>query len=661
MGRHVTAITLLSAALTSAAFARPGGPLSQEPCSRGRALAVSQPLRTADFTDPSIHVTYYRLRLSITPSPPLLRGIVDATVVCTAESTSTVMFDLAGTMTVDSVLSGGVRVPHAQFLDGFQVHPGRTLRRGDTLTLETRYGGLPVATGYGSFEFSSAAGSPWIWTLSEPYGARDWWPCKDDNSDKADSVDMEITIPAGLRAGSNGRLAGIRDNGDGTTTYHWSERYPIAAYLVSLAVGNFQEYDDWFRYTPADSMPIVNYVLPTAGQSTFPQAEPGALAETPLMLRIFSDTYGLYPFIREKYGHSQFGWGGAMEHQTMTSTTNFAELTIAHELAHQWFGDMITCANWPNLWLNEGFATYSESVFLERAYGVAAYRSHMGDDMTAAMNAQGTLYVQDTSTVAGLFDFKRVYSKGNWTLHMLRHVLGDSLFFRAMRAYAADPRFRYRSATTEGFRSVCEAVSGRNLGFFFDEWVYGEGYPRYTYDWTSAPAAGGFTVAVSLAQAGTSPATPVFSMPVDVRIHGQTGDTTASVFLATSAQTFVLQVPFRPLAVDIDPDRWILRDLTPASAILPTAYVLAQNYPNPFNPGTTITFSLPHRSEARLTVYDALGRVVTVILQQRVEAGNHIVRWEGTDAAGRPVASGTYFLRLTAEDFSQTRRMMLVR
>jgi len=656
MWRNAAAVLVLYAGFTAAGFSGPGGPTLQGTCARGRALALLQPLRGGDFTDPAIHVTYYHLRLSLSESPQLLNGTVDAKVVCTAESTLSVKFDLAGTMTIDSVLSAGSRLQFAQFLEGYQVNLNREIHTGDTLTLETHYQGVPVATGYGSFEFSSADGEPWIWTLSEPYGARDWWPCKDDNSDKADSVDMEITIPTGLKAGSNGRLAGIRDNGDGTTTYHWSERYPIAAYLVSLAVGSFQEFDDWFRYSPTDSMPIVNYVLPTSGGG-----EPGALAETPTMLRIFSDTYGLYPFIREKYGHCQFGWGGAMEHQTMTSTTDFLELTLAHEMAHHWFGDLITCANWPSLWLNEGFATYSESVFLEREYGVAAYHAHMADDMTAAMSAQGTLYVQDTSTVASLFDFNNVYSKGGWTLHMLRHVLGDSVFFRSMRAYVADPRFRYRSATTEGFRSVCETVSGRDLGFFFNEWVYGEGYPRYTYSWTSVPVAGGYGVLVSLSQAGTSPATPVFSMPVDIRLQGTARDTTVSVFFTTASTTVSVHVPYPPDTVSIDPDIWILRDVIQANSILPTAYQLEQNYPNPFNPGTNITFALPHRSDVTLIVYDALGRKIDVVFQGRAEAGRHTARWEGTDASGRPVSSGTYFLRLTAGDYSQVQKMMLVR
>ncbi len=651
---------LLAAALVLPlqAFPQAGIPAYRSPgtCAFKAAAIARTAGPRGEFADPAIHVTHYRLALSFSPSSGVLAGDVAAKVVCAAESLSVVSFDLSGTMTVDSVLGPGGILPHAQFLQGFQVNLGRTYRRGDTLTLDTYYRGVPSATGFGSFEASSSNGAPWFWTLSEPYGARDWWPCKDDNTDKADSVDVLVTVPAPLKAGSNGRLLQAQANANGTTTFHWSERHPIAVYLVSLTAGPFTEIDDWFAYTPRDSMPIVNYVLPDPGPGGT-----GALAETKTMLRIFSDAYGLYPFIDEKYGHTQFGWGGAMEHQTMTSTSNFAESTIAHELAHQWFGDLITCANWPSLWLNEGFAVYSESVFLERSAGAAAYRTHMAAYMTGAMSATGTLYVQDTTTVANLFDPNRVYAKGAWTLHMLRHVLGDSVFFRSLRAYVSDPRFRFRSATTEGFRSVCQSVSGKDLGYFFDEWVFGQGYPRYLYRWASAPSAGGYTVTLTLSQAGSSAATRFFRMPVDVRISAGARDTTFIVDHTSSGQAFTLRVPFLPAALAIDPDTWILRDVTAESALLPETYALQQNYPNPFNPGTWLTFLLPHRSDVTLVVYDVLGREVAVLAKGQFEAGTHPVRWEGTDENGRRAASGTYFCRLTTGPYAETRKMVLAR
>ncbi len=654
---RLSAVLAVILALTAGTRATAQSPQRGRGTCAFKAALTGAPERTrGDFSDPAIHVTHYTLRLRLFPFSGELTGDVSATVVCTADSIASVTFDFSGAMTVDSVIGGGARLPFFQYLQGFQVQLGRTYRRGESLVLDTYYEGAPVPDGFGSFQSTSQDGFPWIWTLSEPYGARDWWPCKDDNSDKADSVDMFVTVPPNLKAGSNGTLLQVAVNADGTSTFHWAERYPIAAYLVSIAATNYTEIDDWFVYAPGDSMPIINYVLPsTAAAGT------GALAETKEMLRVFSEQYGLYPFIREKYGHAEFGWGGAMEHQTMTSTSNYAENTISHELAHQWFGDMITCANWPNLWLNEGFAVYSESVFLEKHAGPAAYLAHIRDGMTSALNAAGSLYVQDTTTTTNLFNSDRVYAKGSWTLHMLRHVLGDSVFFRSLRAYAADPRFRYRSATTEGFRSVCESVSGKDLGYFFDEWVYGEGYPRYSYRWSSAPRTGLYAVTVALSQTGSSAATPFFRMPVDIRIAGASRDTTIAVFNTASGESFSFLVPFSPDSVLVDPDIWILRDVVPPDAVLPEAYTLGQNYPNPFNPGTSVSFSLPHRSDVTLEVYDVLGRNVRVIARGRFEAGTHTVSWDGTDGAGRRVASGTYFYRLTAGDYAETRRMTVLR
>ena len=607
------------------------------------------------FADPDIDVTYYKLDLTVTTAPPLLRGSVIVRASCVRDSIRTVTLDLNGAMRVDSVHSGTVPLLFVQYPLGLTITLERTYVANEQLSLRLFYGGMPVSAGFGSFMFSGQNGVPWIWSLSEPYGARDWWPCKDNTIDKADSVDVWITCASGFKAGSNGRLTGVRDNGDGTQTYQWAERYPIAAYLVSLAVTNYEEFTDWFHYSPTDSMPVLNYVLPQSLAAARP-----ALALTTDMLAAFSEKFGLYPFVREKYGHAQFGWGGAMEHQTMTSTTNFAEYTISHELAHQWFGDMITCANWPSLWLNEGFATFCETLYGGIRHGQQEYRAHLADMMSPAMRAQGSLYLQDTSTVAAMFNFDRVYAKGAWVLHMLRHVLGDSVFFGSMRAYAGDPRFRYRSATTEGFQSVCEAVSGKSLGYFFDEWIFGEGYPQYTVDWSPVTADTGHAVDVRIGQTTTGVVPAFFTMPVDIRISDGVRDTTVVVMHTSPGQAFTFRVPFAPTSLRLDPDIWILREvLTPDR--LPAEFALGQNYPNPFNPGTAITFSLPHRSDVTLTVYDILGREVTVLIRQRINAGTQSVRWEGTDASGKLVGSGVYFYRLTADAFTTTKKMLLLK
>lgn len=612
--------------------------------------------RTAGaFADPNIDVTSYDLDLAVGTNPPLLTGTVTVRAFCLRDSLQAITLDLNGIMRVDSVRSGGTRIPFVQYPLGMTFTLERPYALHELFSAEVFYHGVPVPAGFGSFQFSAQNGVPWIWSLSEPYGARDWWPCKDNTSDKADSVDIRITCPTGLKAGSNGRLLAVTDNGNGTRTFRWAERYPIAAYLVSIAVTNYEEFTDWFRYSPTDSMPVLNYVLPQSLAAARP-----ALAATVDMLAAFSEKFGLYPFITEKYGHAQFGWGGAMEHQTMTSTSNFAEYTISHELAHQWFGDMITCASWQNLWLNEGFATFCETLYGGIRHGEQEYRAHLADMMSPAMRAQGSLYLRDTSSVASMFIFDRVYAKGAWVLHMLRHVLGDSVFFASLRSYANDPRFRFRSATTEGFQSVCEAVSGTSLDWFFDEWVYGEGYPRYTLDWNVSRADSGFDAVVRIGQTTTGSSPAFFTMPVDLRLSDGVRDTTFTLMHTSPGQQFNFRLPFSPSIVQLDPDRWILREvLTPDR--IPAAFALGQNYPNPFNPGTSIQISLPHRADVSVTVYDVLGREVARLINGRMDAGTHTLRWEGRDAAGRPAASGIYFCRLTADTFSAVRRMILVR
>ncbi|HEX9007272.1 MAG TPA: M1 family metallopeptidase, partial [Bacteroidota bacterium] len=333
---------------------------------------------------PEIDVTYYFLNLTVStaPAPSLLSGAVEIRAVNRSDSLGQVVLDLRNTMTVDSVLSHGRRISFSQQPATLTAQLERRYRANEAVDLTVVYHGVPAATGFGSFIFSSHEGTPWVWSLSEPYGSRDWWPSKDHPSDKADSADIWITCDARFRAGSNGTLTAVIDNGNGTKTWRWSERYPIASYLISIAVTNFTELDYWFRYTPTDSMPVVNYVLPELAAQAAQN-----LPKTVDMLRIFSDAYGLYPFIKEKYGHASMGSGGAMEHQTMTSTTSFQEYVVAHELAHQWFGDMITCRTWVELWLNEGFARYNEAIYGERMYGSALYHGYIETMMNNAKKA----------------------------------------------------------------------------------------------------------------------------------------------------------------------------------------------------------------------------------------------------------------------------------
>jgi len=506
-------------------------------------------------SEPGIDVQYYKLTLSVTTNPAYLRGIVTMRALSLADNLGSVTLDLMNTMTVDSVKTGNSILLFIQQPATVTITLDRAYGTGETVSMDIYYRGVPGSSGFGSFTFASHGGTAWVYTLSEPYGAKDWWPCKDHPSDKADSVDIWVTVDGTLKVGSNGRLAAVIDNGNGTKTYRWAERYPISTYLVSMAITNYAEFTNWFKYAPADSMPVLNYVLPehlTSAQASLPR--------TLDMLRIYSDRFGLYPFISEKYGHAEFGWGGGMEHQTMTSLYGFGEYLVAHELSHQWFGDMITCAKWPDIWLNEGFATYGEAVYAEGMYGAAAYASHMDMVMAGAKSAAGSIYVRDTSNVNSLFDGALVYDKGGTVLHMLRHVLGDSVFFRSMRAYAQDPRFRFGVATTEDFRRVCETVSGVPLGYFFDEWIYGESYPRYVCSWKAGPGSSGYDVTLRVTQTTGTTNPSAFTMPIDCRLAAPGWDTTVVILNSSNDQQFVLQTSHKPDTVQLDPRNWILRE-----------------------------------------------------------------------------------------------------
>lgn len=626
--------------------------------SEARRYEVLRSSMLKPASDLNIDVKYYKLNISITTSPNYLRGVVTMRARSVVGNLTSVTLDLMNPMTVDSVKTGNTMLLFAQQPTTVTITLDRSYGNGELVMMDIYYRGVPGSSGFGSFTFSTHAGTPWVYTLSEPYGAKDWWPCKDHPSDKADSVDIWVTVDSTFKVGSEGKLVAVINNGNGTKTHQWAERYPISTYLVSMAITNFSEFTNWFRYTPTDSMPVLNYVLPehlANAQTNLPR--------TIDMLTIYSARYGLYPFITEKYGHSEFGWGGGMEHQTMTSLNGFSESLVAHELAHMWYGDMITCATWPNIWLNEGFATYSVAVYYEGKYGFPNYTSYINSQMSSARNAVGTIYVQDTSTTSTLFNSNLVYAKGASVLHMLRHVLGDSAFFRSMRAYAFDPRFRFGVATTENFKEVCETVSGVSLGYFFNEWIYGEKYPRYTYSWRAIPDTnGGYTVPIRIQQTTGTTNPPFFTMPVDFRLAGTGLDTTFRLWNNSADQYFQVHVPVLPTTGQFDPNNWILKTATVASigddgsSGAPSSYRLDQNYPNPFNPSTTIRYGLPHNSYVTVTVYNTLGQQIAQLVNEQQQAGFYDVVLRGDG-----LTSGVYFYTLRAGDFVQTKKLVVMK
>ena len=398
-------------------------------------------------------------------------------------------------------------------------------------------------------------------------------------------------------------------------------------------------------------MTLYHYVYPGLLDSLKPN-----LDHTISMLKIYSDKYGLYPFINEKYGHAQFNRGGAMEHQTCSSMGVFTEGVIAHELSHQWFGDKITCRDWHHIWLNEGFATYSECIYTEAAYGKTAFNSIVADKMFDAQKAKGTIYVQDITSIGEIFNGFRSYAKGGMVLHMLRGVVGDSVFFNILKTYLSDTNFAYKTAVTEDFQGVSERVSGKQLGYFFSEWIYGQNYPEYNISYTyNQKANSDYSVTVSLNQKlNTYPS--FFTMPVDIMIKTTAGDTLFNVWNNQQSQNYTFTVKQQPVTVTFDPYNKILKDKRGDEPVEQVSYKLEQNYPNPFNPETNIIYEILKLEDVKIFVFDITGRKMTTLVNQKQMPGRYSVKFSGIN-----LSSGIYFYKIIAGDFNDSKKMVLIR
>ena len=567
--------------------------------------------------------------------------------------------DLTNPLTVDSVKLNATITSFTHADDILNVNLNSNYNSGDQFSIIVYYHGVPGSSGFGSFEFGTTkSGQPIIYTLSEPYGAKDWWPCKDTPADKVDSADVWITVSQDFIPVSNGTLVGLSEHGDGTHTYKWHISYPIAHYLLSLAIADYTEYINYYNYTETDSMAITHYVYPESWTKTVQSY----LNETPEMIKVFAEHFGEYPFLKEKYGHAQFGWGGGMEHQTITSLGAYGSSIISHELAHQWYGDAITCKDWRHIWLNEGFATYAQGVWIESQQGKSEYDTFIESEMSIAKVAIGSIWVQDISNINEIFNSARSYAKGGVVLHMLRGIVGTNTFYNIMKAYSADPDVAYGVATTEDFQSVAESVSGMDLNYFFQEWIYGENYPKYSVVWNKT-SLGENKWNLNLAinqEVNSSPA--FFIMPMQIKINFSVEDTLVSVLNNAQSQSFNFTITGEPMSIELDPDNWILKDVSSIvlgvedESTMPYNFSLDQNYPNPFNPSTKITWQSPVSGWQTLKVYDVLGNEVATLVDEYKQAGKYETNFDG----GK-LTSGVYFYTIKAGEFSQTKKMILLK
>jgi aminopeptidase N len=549
----------------------------------------------------NVDLHYIQCNWEINPGIRYIKGSITYHFTAT-ENTSSIVFDLSKPLIADSVLYHGTKILAEQNdADGLVIHLPSALGKGSKDSLTIHYQGVPQSNGFGSFYQGAHAGIPVIWTLSEPFGAKEWWPCKNKLADKIDSLDILISCPKIYQPSANGVMISNTLSGDKRVTA-FRHRYPIATYLVALAVTNYVVSDNKIAIAQ-DSILLQNFAYPeSAGVfNGFTEFHINAF-------EAFTKWFEPYPFRKEKYGHTQWDWNGGMEHQTNTFVNMPAPAISAHELAHQWFGDLVTCGSWRDIWLNEGFATYGTLLFNEYAYP-SFFRSGLRSALNNITSLpDGSVIVPDTTSENRIFSGRLSYNKGAYVLHMLRWVLGDSLFAKGVRNYLKDPALRGGFAVTADLQRHLESASGKDLTAFFKKWIYGEGYPNYEAEWSQNS---NNWVKVKLKQSTTHPSVTFYEMPVPILLKGPSGTLNAILDHKESGQEFWINAGFPIDSVFIDPDLWILSKSKFTYRISTTTEKnQVKLYPNPSREKLTIQLKNPTGKQLRIRVYSSTGQFI---------------------------------------------------
>lgn len=506
-------------------------------------------------------VLIYDIDLDLDFINDILSGSVTITAKAVDPTVSSVEIDLYGNMVIDSIVSDSdSQLIFSRYGHVVTVNLDQTYLSDEVFSFTIYYYGTPTTAADIGFIFYDYKTRPLICSHSQPYGAKTWWPCKDRMDDKADSFHIALTSNSNLYIASNGTLDSVVEHLNSTSTYYYTEHYPMAAYLFSLSAHDFRVwYDEWVYNSGADTLPLVHAVVPEWYDYSLTHFD-----VTPNALEQLSKNFGPYPYPDEKYGHANFAWGGGMEHQTMTSmgATEFAfsERVVVHELAHQWWGDMITCESWSDIWLNEGWASYAEAIYYYEEDGWQAYHDYMN---SMRYEEGGTIYVHDTTHQYDIFSLI-VYDKGAWACHMLRHIVGETAFFNMINTYY-NSEYKFGSLTTEQYKNMYESVSGMELDWFFEDWIYNGTYmPNYHYSFYSEPSdTGGYDIGIYVEQV-QSTAPFVFRMPIDFSIEmtGQPDADTIQFFNDARKQLYTVNVPYEVDTVKLDPSDWILKYVT---------------------------------------------------------------------------------------------------
>lgn len=589
-------------------------------------------------------VHHYAFDIELLNTSTAVSGSVSMLAKVNKAPMDTFWFQLYDNMAIYNVkVNGHVYTDYIREAHCVKVPLENELPVGASIKSEVAYGGATVDKGYFSGMRTGEHPSypaQVTWTLSEPFGAKEWFPVKEDLTDKIDSVSMKVSTIAPNMVGSNGLLKKVSNLPGNKKRYEWETHYPISFYLIAVAVAPYQDYSFYaYPECTTDSILVQNFIYdvdnPNTGNSYLDEHK-YAIDKTKWMLEVFSEKYGLYPFIDEKYGHMTAPMGGGMEHQTMTTQDDFFLDLTSHELGHQWWGDHVTCANWNDIWLNEGFATYSSIVFLEASNppGAASFIRYTQEK--AMELEEGSVYVPSGSDESRIFNSTLSYRKGASVVHMIRYLLGDESFFDFLKKFQQD--YAFSNADTESFFSMLEDHSGIDMTDFKNEWIYGEGYPTYRLFWSRD----GDQLYAKVVQETSAAATDHFSIDLPL-VYYQNG---IAKEWRVSADNEVNELLVSGVidSLKFDPDSWILKSansrLIQHNSLGQSGNSAEENlalvYPIPTT--DMLNFELLEAAPVEINLFDAEGRNVG------------IYQIDGQQKISLPVANlqaGWYWYRIT--------------
>jgi aminopeptidase N len=585
-------------------------------------------------------VLHYQIHLNIFPNTQKIYGNTVIKLKVLESPFDSIYFNFSG-LSVDSIVCSNKQLSFKHEYDVIISFFSKRLMPGDSVEITIYYHGIPER---GIYFTNNDYNDKLVYSHNEPFDAHYWFPCKDDPSDKALS-DLSITLPGEYLVLSNGILMDESLTQSGWKTTFWRENYPIATYLISIAAAPYLIIERDF-YWGGSSMPLQYYIYQQNREKAVK-----ALESTEEMMNFFSEYIGYYPFIEEKYAMAEvpFKNVGAMENQTATTMNDKImddKNVIAHELAHQWWGDALTPYSFDDIWLNEGFASYFDALFTEFKYGSTSFKRQL-EQYRSAIDEDGSLDYPVYAPPENYLFGRSVYYKGAWILHMLRNLVGDNRFKEICQNYYR--LYRYSNVTTDKFIHICDSVSGKSLYHFFNQWLNYGGIPLLHVNWEQDKD----KVKILIEQKQSE---IVYQFDIEILLKGTKSDSLIIIPIGSKEESVEFKFSGTVLSIDVDPEDKILFFIYYSNIKIPRKPKLMEVYPNPSTSDVTISYQLDKIQHIEIEIWNILGQKVATVFKGHETHGYKKRSWQTNN-----IASGIYYCILHSVQGIDVMRMVIIK